>query len=151
MKLDSRIIDGMKPLGVFDTEEAKRFIGKECYFANAESVFSNIDDNPFVAKGILTSIDENSEYAFHSEGTLKSLSVRHILPCEWVIEQRNDYEDFLKIWCGCSTFDERGDLKVGKWSKLETLKLPFSEERTVYLLKKYIVGIDDSENPKVPF
>ena len=63
--------------------------------------------------------------------------------------KRKDYEDFLKIWCGCSEFDENGDLHCGKWSKLETLKLPFSEERTVYLLKKYVIGVDDSENPRV--
>ena len=31
MKLDSRILEGKKPLDCFDVEEAKQFIGKKGY------------------------------------------------------------------------------------------------------------------------
>ena len=34
MKLDSRIIEGKRPLTCFDTEEAKQFLGKWGYFNN---------------------------------------------------------------------------------------------------------------------
>lgn len=40
MKLDPRIIEGKKPLTALDTDVAKQFIGKECYFAdNIEDFF----------------------------------------------------------------------------------------------------------------
>ena len=64
-------------------------------------------------------------------------------------EEDKDREDFLKIWFGCSEFDERGDLQTGKWSKLEKLDLPFSKERTAYLLAKFICGLSDNEVTRV--
>lgn len=63
--------------------------------------------------------------------------------------KREDFEDFLKIWYGCSEFDERGDLHCGKWSKLDNLDLPFSTDRTVYLLRKFVLNQSDNENPRV--
>ena len=32
MNLDPRIIEGKRPLDCFDTDAAKEFIGKACYF-----------------------------------------------------------------------------------------------------------------------
>ena len=63
--------------------------------------------------------------------------------------KREDFEDFLKIWCGCSEFDERGDLQCRKWAKLDTLDLPFSKDRTAYLLRKFVLKQSDNENPRV--
>lgn len=68
---------------------------------------------------------------------------------EMARHKKEDFDDFLKIWWGCSEFDERGDLKCGKWSKLDSLDLPFSEERTVYLLRKFVLNQSDNENPRV--
>lgn len=62
---------------------------------------------------------------------------------------KEDYDDFLKIWCGCSEFDERGDLHCCKWTKLDTLNLPFSKDRTAYLLRKFVLNQSDNENPRV--
>lgn len=65
-------------------------------------------------------------------------------------EQREkDEQDFLLIWFTCSSFDERGDLQVGKWSKLEHADLPFSKARLKYLLLKYVANMNDSKNPRV--
>ena len=41
MKLDARILPGKRPLGCFDTEAAKEFIGKEGYFCRNERLFSD--------------------------------------------------------------------------------------------------------------
>lgn len=60
-------------------------------------------------------------------------------------------EDFTHIWFGCSSFGANGNLEVGKWSKLESLDLPFSKERVGYLIAKYLLEVPDSENPRVPF
>ena len=43
MKLDSRIIEGKRPLSCLDTDEAKKFIGKKGYFAGDLSIFKNLD------------------------------------------------------------------------------------------------------------
>lgn len=63
--------------------------------------------------------------------------------------KKEDFDDFLKIWCGCSEFDENGDLHCCKWSKLDSLDLPFSKNRTAYLLRKFVLNQCDKENPRV--
>ena len=63
-------------------------------------------------------------------------------------EERQDKEDYLKIYFICGSFDSRGDFKH-TWTKLETAEFPFSKERVQYLLKKFVLGLDDSENPRV--
>ena len=42
MKLDSRILEGKKPLTCFDVEQAKEFLGKECYFSNCKGHYKNL-------------------------------------------------------------------------------------------------------------
>lgn len=63
--------------------------------------------------------------------------------------KREDFEDFLKIWYGCSEFDKNGDLQCRKWDKLDSLDLPFSKDRTAYLLRKFVLNQSDNENPRV--
>ena len=46
MELDKRIKEGKRPLTCFDTEQAKRFIGKECYFTNAYCTFEELNSIP---------------------------------------------------------------------------------------------------------
>ena len=149
MKLDSRIKEGKKPLACFDTEEARQFIGKECYFS---CVGTDFGDLKYCAKGIMRLVAGECPFAFEDdEGNHHGCT--YCLPCEWVSEnseepeepeeseepeERDDMEDFLKIWFGCSSFGANGNLEVGKWSKLESLDLPFSK-------------VPDSENPRVPF
>lgn len=65
-------------------------------------------------------------------------------------QEDKDREDFLRVWFGCSEFDGRGDLQTGKWSKLnEDWKFPFSRERAAYLIGKFLLGLDDSENERI--
>lgn len=43
MKLDPRIKEFKKPLTPFDTEEAKKYIGKECYFSCVSTDFGELE------------------------------------------------------------------------------------------------------------
>ena len=83
MKLDSRIIEGKKPLTCFDAEEAKQFIGKQGYFANCLRVFKTIE---YFKPWTLTAIDEKEEHCFKDDATVRDYWV-YFLPAEWVQEK----------------------------------------------------------------
>ena len=88
MELDKRIKEGKKPLTALDTDVAKEFIGKKCYFANNIEDFSNLD-NANVLKGFLTDIDDDEMISgcFKTSGIRLSFSGHFIVPCEWVKEE----------------------------------------------------------------
>lgn len=87
MKLDSRIIEGKRPLTCFDAEEAKQFIGKQGYFANCLRVFKTIE---YFEKWTLTAIDEKEERCF-KDATGGNYWV-YFLPAEWVREKEPEPE-----------------------------------------------------------
>ena len=99
MKLDKRIKEGKRPLTCFDIEEAKHYIGKKCYFANADAVFSNLDNDTWLSKGILTGVFEEHEYPFCSHGVRSFIESRQIVPCEWVEEEKKEpkYRPFKNL------------------------------------------------------
>ena len=83
LELDSRILKGKKPLNCFDTEQAKQFIGKKCYFSDDARDFMNLDKADgdtlfYVAE--LQNIWTAEEYCFADN----SNDYRFILPFEWV-------------------------------------------------------------------
>lgn len=83
MELDKRIKEGKKPLNCFDTEQAKQFIGKKCYFSDDARDFMNLDKADgdtlfYVAE--LQNIWTAEEYCFADN----SNDYRFILPFEWV-------------------------------------------------------------------
>lgn len=87
MKLDPRIKDGKKPLTPFDTEEAKAFIGKECYFTNDLREYEDLT----TAKAKILGRVGNS--FFFAEKGRNRLYVycqlyAYCLPCDWVVENR---------------------------------------------------------------
>ena len=55
MELDKRIKDGRRPFGCFDTNEAKGFMNKVCYFAHDVTDFEDI--KRFTTEGCLTNIE----------------------------------------------------------------------------------------------
>ena len=61
MKLDSRIIEGKKPLTCFDSEGAKQFIDKDGYFANSIDEFCNLNN---VIYGKLFDVDDSTNIPF---------------------------------------------------------------------------------------
>ena len=89
MELDKRIIEGKKPLDCFDTEQAKQFIGKKCYFSDEARDFMNLDKADgdtlfYVAE--LQNIWTAEEYCFADN----SNDWRFILPLEWVREEKTE-------------------------------------------------------------
>ena len=106
MELDKRIKEGKKPLNCFDTEQAKQFIGKKCYFSDDARDFMNLDKADgdtlfYVAE--LQNIWTAEEYCFADN----SNDWRFILPLEWVREEKTEpekkyrpfsLEEFLKIF-----------------------------------------------------
>ena len=86
MKLDSKIIDGKRPLTCFDVEEAKAFIGKECYFTNNLREYADL--TTVTAKRILGNVEDHF-YAEQYSGMYA-----YCLPCDWVTEDKK-YRPFI--------------------------------------------------------
>lgn len=90
MKLDSRIIEGKKPLTCFDVEEAKKYIGKDCYFA---SKFENFENLSKVPHATLHNVDDSPvPFQCYDEDGVFCYDC-FILPCEWV-KQEPKYRPF---------------------------------------------------------
>lgn len=83
MNLDSRIIKGKTYLDCFDIEEAKQFIGKQCYFSDSPRSFANIDN---INVATLTSIDGGDIHPYKLENTRWRYATNLILPYEWIKE-----------------------------------------------------------------
>lgn len=105
MKLDSRIIEGKKPLTCFDTEEARKFEGEEGYFSDYPRTFADgeasIDE--CAEKGILK-LEGNHENCPYVNKTTR-LNYPYFLPAEWLKseEQEKKYRpysiaEFLKLY-----------------------------------------------------
>ena len=81
MELDKRIKEGKRPLNLFDTKEAEKYTGGECYFSNVLEDFINLQNT--------------------QKSTLKHIYSRQFrdikddfwyfcLPCEWVEEEKKE-------------------------------------------------------------
>ena len=79
MELDKRIKEGKRPLTCFDTEQAKEFLGKECYFSNAYCTFEDLHRIP---KSELQYISNDKD----ASDPYKTACYFYpfCLPCEWV-------------------------------------------------------------------
>ena len=92
MKLDSRILEGKKPLDCFDTEIAKQFIGKKGYFSNSLGWYSVLKRT---WNGTLDDIESKKEQCFYdceSEGYF-----HYFLPAEWVKEPEKKWRPYTGI------------------------------------------------------
>lgn len=96
MELDKRIKEGKRPLNCFDTEQAKQFIGKKCYFSDDARDFMNLDKADgdtlfYVAE--LQNIWTAEEYCFADN----SNDWRYILPVEFVNGQETDQKSKINF------------------------------------------------------
>lgn len=85
MKLDERILPGKRPLGCFDTEEAREFIGKEGYFCRNEYLFS--DANKIGSTSVLAQIKPEKPAPFVPQIAInrdQSYGYEYFLPAEWL-------------------------------------------------------------------
>ena len=111
MKLDSRILKGKTYLDCYDTEIAKKFIGKECYLSDGVASFANIDN---LNKAMLMEVDDEDMHPYKLENTRWHYGALFILPCEWVKpeEPKKKYrpfslEEFLAIFSMGNRIDFR--------------------------------------------
>lgn len=101
MELDKRIKEGKRPLTCFDTEQAKKFLGKECYLSNDLGCFCDLNcsvENKEIKKAELTNVSD-SDPCYEIPGFFYDFC----LPCEWVKEPEKKYrpfslEEFLNIF-----------------------------------------------------
>lgn len=111
MKLDKRILPGKRPLGCFDTETAKEFIGKKGYFCRAEYLFS--DARRIGSTSVLVQIKPRETDPFVPQIAInrdQSYGYEYFLPAEWLKPEEPEckwrpftLDDFVK----------RFDLEVG--------------------------------------
>lgn len=126
MKLDPRIKKDKRPLSCFDTEQAKEFLGKECYLSN--SIADYADLNNVTAKRILDDVSNTSiPYSSNPAGIYC-----YCLPCEWVKEPEKKYREYKDL---DEFFDVTG-LEIG-----DLIKLKFPGNNVAELL---IVGSCDN-------
>lgn len=94
MELDKRIKEGKRPLTCFDTEQAKEFLGKECYFSNCKvhyknlSAFEKFESLTDYCIGTLTAIMDLGDRVFDVDQQCKEF--RYCLPCEWVKPEEHE-------------------------------------------------------------
>ena len=89
MKLDSKIIEGKKPLDCFDVDIAKQFIGKKGYFSDSLGWYSVLKST---WNGTLDDIESQKEQCFYdceNEGYF-----HYFLPAEWVKEPEKKYRPY---------------------------------------------------------
>ena len=91
LTLDKRIKPNKKPFDCFDTEFAKSYIGKECYFVFYVSDFSDLSKTH---KRVLTGFDSSSEQQFIAKDKIMNTDDEYVynfcLPCEWVEDDNVD-------------------------------------------------------------
>lgn len=100
MELDKRIKEGKRPLTCFDTEQAKEFLGKECYFSNCKSHYKNLsafekyETLTDYCIGTLTAVMDLGDRIFDVDQQCKEF--RYCLPCEWVKpeEPKKEYRPY---------------------------------------------------------
>lgn len=80
MKLDARILPGKRPLGCFETEEAREFIGKEGYFCRYGYLFS--DARKIGSTNVLAQIKPEDPAPFIPYD--RPCSYEYFLPAEWL-------------------------------------------------------------------
>lgn len=165
MKLDRRIYDIEDIQSVATSNEDD--IGKKGYFSNSILYYKTITSKKLVY-GTLESLKEDDKcFVANSKAYRYFIPEEDVMPIETLeeilrqeerernksqedLELEQDYLDFTKIFFGCSDFDSRGNFQPGKWSKLDKIEFPFSEERRNYLIMKFWLGITDPEsNPRV--
>lgn len=132
MELDSRIIEGKKPLTCFDLKEAEKFEGKEGYFSDCPRDFADgeISIEQRATKGILK-LDERGDNCPYINKTT-CLDYPYFLPVEWVKEPEKKYREYKDL---DEFFDVTG-LEIG-----DLIKLKFPGNNVAELL---IVGSCDN-------
>lgn len=135
MDLDKRIKEGKRPLTCFDIEEAKAFLGKECYFSNAYCTFEDLNSIP---KAILQYVSDNKD----ASDPYKTACYYYpfCLPCEWVEEKKEPkYRAYTM-----SEF--KAEFKLGMVLTLRDRNAPDYVYQVMYLGNRHYDDTDSDEN-----
>lgn len=96
MELDKRIKKGKRPLTCLDAEQAKLFIGKECYFSDFASKYEKIEDiekstnSVNYSKDVLTYVNAGGQECAFTDS--KKNNFRYCLPVEWTEEKQAEFK-----------------------------------------------------------
>ena len=140
MELDKRILPGKRPLGCFDTEAAKEFIGKEGYFCRAEYLFS--DAKKIGSTSVLAQIKPEEPAPFVPQIAIdcdQSYGYEYFLPAEWLKpeKQENKWRPFT-----LDEFVKRFDLEVGtRVFLIRSKTIPVNQRRLL------LTGIIQDKDP----
>ena len=140
MELDKRILPGKRPLGCFDTEAAKEFIGKEGYFCREEHLFS--DAKKIGSTSVLAQIKPEEQAPFVPQIWInrnQSYAYKYFLPAEWLKPEEPEIkwrpftlDDFVKCF----------DLEVGtRVFLLRSKRTPENQKRLL------LTGIIQDKDP----
>ena len=141
MELDKRILPGKRPLGCFDTEAAKEFIGKEGYFCRAEYLFS--DAKKIGSTSILAQIKPKEQEPFVPQIAIdrdQSFAYEYFLPAEWLKPE----EPEIKY----RPFSLNEFLKIFAIGNLIDFKKKNSDEVECVMFVGYLTDIDRSKDEK---
>lgn len=129
MELDKRILEGKKPLTCFDVEEAKKYVGKDCYFGSKLEIFENLSKVPHAT---LHNVDD-SHTPFQCYGKDGVLCYDcFILPCEWVKTEKK-YRPF-------SLNEFLNEHEIGDKITYRTCRFKDSKEQEFIRYKAMICG-----------
>lgn len=140
MKLDARILPGKRPLGCFETEEAKEFIGKEGYFCRYEHLFS--DAKKIGSTSTLVQIKPGETDPFVPQIMIdrdQPFGYEYFLPAEWLKpeEPENKWRPFT-----LDEFVKRFDLEVGtRVFLIRSKRTPENQQRLL------LTGIVQEKDP----
>lgn len=110
MELDKRILPGKRPLGCFDTEEAKEFLGEKGYFCNNLSRFCYLNS---CSPAYLRNIFVHDESCFEaSRIDWPNTNYKYFLPAEWLKPNPEEPENKWRPFT-LDEFIDRFDLELG--------------------------------------
>lgn len=143
MELDSRIIEGKKPLTAFDVMESK-FIGTDCYFSDKASDYGDLSN---CQKGCLLSRDGMTGM-FNATKNNSYANFNYCLPCEWVKEPEKKYRPYtLKEFVKEYPLGEEIIFKMNSNTKIiHGLFLEYTENNQEVYLGSYWYGFEELVN-----
>ena len=130
MELDKRILSDKKPLTCLDAEQAKLFIGKECYFSDFACKYEKIEDiekadSINYGKDVLTYVNAGGqELSFVNS---KKTTFRYCLPVEWVEEKQQEFK-----WRAYTIAEFQETFTVGRAVRFRRKDEPTKEHLLVF-------------------
>ena len=116
MELDKRIKEGKRPLTCFDVEQAKEFLGKDCYFSDKASDYGDLSNCQI---GRLLSRDDMTG-VFNATKNNSYANFNYCLPCEWVkSEEPEEPEKKYREYKDLDEFFDVTGLEIGDLIKLK--------------------------------